>query len=99
MAPPIPPRPTTEPTALCGKTSEGRLNRFADQPWWAAAAMLTSATVSHRFPPVRLTKIAEVTVTAQISMAVFRERLTVQPRLIMVEEIQPPPIDPTIDAV
>src|SRR5678815_2411477 len=98
-APLIPPRPTTEATALCGNASEGKLNMFADQPWWAAAAMLTSATVSHRLPSVRLTKMAEVTARAQISMAVFRARFTVQPRLIIAEDIQPPPIDPTMAAV
>src|SRR6185295_8723593 len=94
-APLMPPKPTTEATALCGNASDGRLNMFADQAWWAAAAILIRVTASHKFPPVWPTKLAEVTATAQISMVVFRARLTVQPRLIRAEDIHPPPIEPT----
>src|SRR5580692_8386818 len=97
-APPSPPRPTTDPTALRGNKSEASVYRFADQPWCAAVATPTSATASHMFVCARPTKITDVTATAQISMAAARARLVVHPRFTRAAEIQPPPIDPTADA-
>ena len=47
IAPAIPPRPTTEPTACRGNVSETSVNRFADQPWCAAAAMLIMPTAGY----------------------------------------------------
>jgi len=78
--------------------SEANVNRFADQPWWPAAATLTSATASHIFPPVRATNITGVTASAQINIAVLRAAFSFQPRFSNAEEIQPPPIDPIVEA-
>jgi len=47
---------------------------------------------------VKPTKITEVTASAQISMAASRARLGAQPRFTKAPEIQPPPIDPTVEA-
>jgi len=44
------------------------------------------------------TKITGVTATAQISMAASRARFGLQPRFNRAAEIQPPPIDPTVEA-
>ena len=71
-APPMPPNPTTDATARWGKTSDGRLKMFADQPWCAAAAMLISVTASHKLFPALKTKMDAVTASAQISIAVLR---------------------------
>src|SRR6266545_6280958 len=94
IAPPSPPKPTTEPIAPRGNISDASVNRFADQPWCAAAARLTRATAAQRFPPEYITSITGVTAAAQISMEVFRARFKRQPRFRNTDEIQPPPIDP-----
>src|SRR5688500_19988913 len=93
-APAIPPMPTTEPTARRGNISDVVVNRFADQPWWAAAAIPMISTASQRLFTFEA-KITGVTARAQISIAVLRERLIVQPRLMNFDEIQPPPTLPT----
>src|SRR5690242_9490450 len=78
--------------------SEGSVNRLADQPWCDAAAILISATATHRFPPASPTNIADVTASAHVSIAVLRDRFTVYPRRIIVEESQPPNTDPKVVA-
>src|SRR5579863_4270705 len=96
MAPIIPPIPTTEPTAALGKVSEGSVNRFADQPWCAAAANPTRPTTTHRW----LENGAQTTGTTaneQISKAILRAKFGVLPRRKKIAESQPPPILPTID--
>src|SRR5947207_6936490 len=91
--PSIPPRPTTEPTARRGKRSEATVNKLADQPWWAAVAMLMRATAVQRLV-VSGAKVTGRTHRAQMSMAVLREALMDQPIFIRREEIQPPPTLP-----
>src|SRR2546426_9351502 len=93
-APPIPPMPTTEPTARRGNISEASVKIFADHPWWAAAASPIRATTNHRFLTLE-TRMIGVTHNAQSSIAVLRALLMVQPRLIRLEESQPPPMLPT----
>src|ERR1700761_6633471 len=93
-APPNPPKPTMEAMARRGKQSDAMVKIFADQPWWAAAATLTKATVSQRCPAAYGTKIAAVTARAQTSMAVLRAALADHPRFRSDEESQPPPIEP-----
>src|SRR3954468_22166284 len=93
-APAVPPMPITEPTALRGKTSEGRVYRLADQAWWAAAARPMMNTADQR-PSTYWAKKIGVTASAQISIVVLRARLIVQPRWIKAEDSQPPAIEPT----
>src|SRR6266446_9833106 len=92
-APAIPPIPTTEPTARRGNMSEASVKIFADHPWCAAAASPTSPTATHRLLTPE-TKTIGVTSRAQINIAVLRARLIVHPRLIRLEESQPPPMLP-----
>src|SRR5262249_37795751 len=93
-APAIPPNPTTDPTAPAGNMSETSVNILADQPWCAAAASPMSKTATHRLVTFDAATIG-TTSTAQISIAVFRARLIVQPRRIREEDSQPPPTLPT----
>ena len=74
--------------------SEASVKRLADQPWCAAAARPTSATATQRFD-ARDAKMIGTTASAQMSIAVLRARVTVQPRLISADESQPPPMLPT----
>ncbi|MNG41933.1 hypothetical protein D3C84_1314640 [compost metagenome] len=46
--PAVLPMPMTEATWERGKLSATVVKMFADQPWWAAAARLSSATMVHR---------------------------------------------------
>src|ERR1700693_6417886 len=92
-APAMPPMPTTEPTARRGNISDAVVNRFADHPWCAAAASPTRPTASQRLLTPE-TKTIGVTIRAQINIAVLRARLIVHPRLIRLEESQPPPMLP-----
>src|SRR5262245_1190898 len=85
-APIIPPIPTTEPTACFGNMSEVIVKIFADQPWCAAAAMPINITATHKFEVIDANTIG-TTASAQISMAVLRLLLMLQPRLISVEEM------------
>src|SRR5216117_2528369 len=92
-APAMPPRPTTDPTACRGNMSDDSVNRFADQPWCAAVARLISATADH-IPCARAAKTIGTTASAQPSIAVLRDALTLQPRRISVDDSQPPPTLP-----
>src|SRR6185503_11075975 len=92
-APAIPPRQTTEPTALRGNISEVVVNKLQDQPWCAAAANPTITAATQMFFTCDA-KMIGVTAMAQISIAVLRARLMVQPRLIKVDDSQPPPMLP-----
>src|SRR5690349_12925180 len=93
MAPAMPPKPTTEPTARRGNMSETSVKMLADQPWCAEAASDTSSTADHR-PVTRGAKTIGVTARAQINIAVLRALLTDQPRLISEDDSQPPPMLP-----
>src|SRR6516225_2173953 len=95
IAPHIPPNPTTEPTACFGNMSDASVNTLADQPWCAAAAMPTSITATHSCRAYAASGIG-TTASAQTSMAVLRDRLTVHPRLIKDEDSHPPPMLPTV---
>src|SRR5258706_13101388 len=93
-APAAPPMPMTDPTALRGNMSDGRVNRLADQPWWAAAASEINPTATHRFEALaaNMTGAAH---NAQTNIAVLRARLTDQPNFINRLDSQPPPMLPT----
>ena len=93
-APAMPPKPTTEPTARRGKVSETSVKMLADKPWCAAAASAISATATHTLE-VRVANTMGSTASAQISIAVLRARLTVQPRLMNADDSHPPPMLPT----
>src|SRR3954452_6358765 len=95
IAPPNPPRPTTDPTPARGKQSDVIVKRLADHPWCALAARPISATVSHKLPAVAGTSITGTTQIAQTSIAIFLARPTGAPRFNRNEDSQPPPIDPT----
>src|SRR5213594_1046485 len=88
-----PPMPTTEATVFDGNMSEAVVNRFADHPWWADVARLTSATG-------RIGLLTNTAVTARgmqaaaKSMAAFRALPASQPLRIRRPEIQPPPTLP-----
>src|SRR5688572_32209376 len=87
--PTAPPIPTTEPTALLGNTSEVVVNRFADQPWWAAVARLTSATASKALSAS--TAVAATGMQkAHNAIAVLRAFPFGQPRRIRKPESHPP---------
>ena len=77
-----------------GNMSDVRVNRFADQPWCAAAARPTSSTATQRLVTVDANTIG-VTASAQMSIAILRARLTVQPRPMNHDDSQPPPMLPT----
>ena len=62
------PMPVTEPTACRGNVSETSVNKFADQPWCAAAARLMMTTVLHK-PGIKETKHIGTTHKAQTSSA------------------------------
>src|SRR5690348_9274454 len=92
-APPKPPRPTTDATACFGNISEAVVKILQDHPWCAAAASPISATAGHS-PLTFDANITGTTHNAQISMAVLRARLIVQPRLIKLDDNHPPPTLP-----
>src|SRR5688500_3678683 len=94
IAPAMPPNPTTDPTAWRGNVSDASVQRFADHPWCAAAASPTSATATQSSVADDASEIG-TTASAQTSMAVLRPALMLQPRLINVDESQPPPMLPT----
>ena len=75
MAPAIPPKPTTEPTACRGNMSDTSVKRFADQPWCAAAATPMSVTATQRSLAPDAKTIG-TTASAQTSIAVLRPALT-----------------------
>src|SRR5581483_9949504 len=93
--PNIPPRPTTEPTARPGKVSDASVNMFADQPWCPAAANPIKPTATHTLDTLAA-KTMGTTASAQNNMAILRLRLTVQPRLIMVDENHPAAMLPIV---
>src|SRR5687767_4809389 len=93
-APAIPPIPVTDPTARRGKVSDTRVYRFADQPWWAAAARLMTATVAHRLWICDATNIG-VTHRAHASRVTLRAAFTLCPRRMSHEDSQPPAMLPT----
>src|SRR5262249_25560 len=95
IAPHMPPNPTTEPTAGFGNMSDASVKTLADQPWCAAAAMPTSITATHSCLAYAAKGIG-TTAGAQMSMAVWRERFTVHPRLIRYDDNHPPPMLPTV---
>src|SRR5688500_1918199 len=93
-APAIPPRPTTDPTACRGNMSDAVVKRFADHPWCAAAAILTSATATQRLLAPDANTIGS-TAAPQHSIASLRAPLIVHPRLISADDSHPPPMLPT----
>src|SRR5258705_6277620 len=93
-APAIPPMPTTEPTARRGNGSDVIVKTLADEPWCAEAASPMSATATQMFEVCETNTIG-TTQSAQPNMAVLRAALIVHPRLMSVEESQPPPTLPT----
>ena len=94
MAPPMPPKPTTEPTAARGNVSDVSVYKLALQPWWAAVAKQSSKTVSQRLPPVNMMPMTGSAERAQMSIEVLRARVRSQPFLTKNDESQPPPIEP-----
>src|SRR3954469_13109682 len=94
IAPAIPPRPTTDPTACRGNMSDASVKQFADHPWCAAVARLISATADHMLC-TRAAATIGTTASAQVNIAVLRDALTLHPRLINVDDSQPPPTLPT----
>src|ERR1035437_8265029 len=98
MAPAVPPIPTTLPTAERGNMSDAMVNMLADQPWCADIARLTRPTTGHMLFENGASRTG-VTHWAQASMSDFRAALMLQPLLIKLEEIQPPAMLPTLDAL
>src|SRR5438034_10570653 len=94
MAPANAPIPTTDPTAARGNMSLASVYTLADQAWCAAAATLTIATATHMLPASGANTVGTIN-SAIASIAVFRARFTVQPRLIRLLDSQPPPTEPT----
>src|ERR1700687_2054813 len=86
--------PPTEPTADVGNMSLASVYTLADHAWWAAAATPTMRTAAH-MPGARDTNVVGTISRAIASIVALRARFTVQPRLISVLDIQPPPTDPT----
>src|SRR5436309_12114516 len=95
IAPHIPPKPTTEPTARFGNMSDASVKTLQDQPWCAAAARPTSMTATHSWVAWAASGIG-TTASAHTSIAVLRERFTLQPRLIRADDSHPPPMLPTV---
>ena len=69
------------------------MNAFADHPWCAAVARLISATAAHMLFTLAAATIG-TTASAQISIAVLRAALTLQPWRISGDDSQPPPTLP-----
>src|SRR6195256_5539122 len=92
-APAIPPMPTTEPTARRGNRSDVIVKTLADQPGCAEAANPMSATATQMFEVCETNTIG-TTQSAQTNIAVLRAALIVHPRLISIDESQPPPTLP-----
>src|SRR4051812_15944088 len=90
--------PVTDATAAFGNTSDVVVYRFADHPWCAAVARLTSAIVSTG--PFASTHIAATGIQkAQMAIANLRARPISHPRRISAPDIQPPATLPTLAAV
>src|SRR3954447_17991518 len=98
IAPIIPPIPTTLPTADLGNMSDVVVYRFADHPWCAAVARLTSPTTAHILWMYGAA-ITGTTASAHVSIAVFRAALIGHPRLISEDERYPPKTLPRLDAL
>src|ERR1700674_95670 len=94
IAPAIPPIPTTEPTAPAGNISDVNVNKFAENPWWHAAASPINITADQVLS-TRYANTTGITPIAQINIAVLRATLTLLPRFINAEDIQPPTTLPT----
>src|SRR4029453_716003 len=91
--PAMPPRPKAEPTAARGNMSDGSVKRLADHPWCAAVAIARNATAIHSLSTFAVSAIG-TTASAHASMAVFRARLALHPRLSRDDESHPPPTLP-----
>ena len=76
-----------------GNMSEVSVNRFAENPWCAAAARPISKTATHILRP-RGRHATGTTHRAQASSAVFRAAFGVQPRCEQ-DDSQPPATEPT----
>src|SRR4029079_15474098 len=90
IAPARPPSPVIEETARLGNMSEVVVKMLAEKPWWAAAALPMRVAAIQRPPAMSLgtsgAKMTGRTKRAQVSMAVLRAALGLQPRLMKVEE-------------
>src|SRR5688572_20624165 len=93
-APAIPPKPVTDPTARRGKVSDTRVYRLADHPWWAAAARLKMATVTHRLWTRDATNIG-TTHNPHASRVSLRPAFTLWPRRMSADDSHPPTMLPT----
>src|SRR5437867_1281558 len=94
MPPANAPIPTTEPTAARGNMSLASVYTLADHAWCAAAATPTIRTAVHMLPASGAKAVGTIR-SAMASIAVLRDRLTVQPRLIRAPESHHPPLEPT----
>src|SRR5208337_1980836 len=93
-APPVPPRPVTEPTSRLGNISEARVKIFADHPWCAAREREMRAS-AHRILGAKAATMPDGMQNAHRAIAVLRARLGGQPRLIKNPESHPPATLPT----
>src|SRR3954467_3220413 len=93
-APAMPPKPVTDPTACRGNVSDTNVYRFADHPWWAAAARLMIATVAHRLWICDAANIGS-THRPHTSSVVLRAKFTPRPRLMSDDDSHPPAMLPT----
>src|SRR5581483_8371506 len=102
-APAAPPMPTTVLIAVDGTISVGVEKRFADHPWWAAAAREKRPIAGHGFAWKILcmcgTSRIGTTASAQISIANLRPEFTLCPRFMRHPDSHPPAIDPTLDTL
>src|SRR5881394_2251510 len=88
-----PPMPTMELTAKRGTVSDTTVYRFAEKPWWAAAAMPIRIVAIQTF----VTEAAANTGTTQsahTSIAVFRAAFADHPRFNSHDESHPPAMLP-----
>src|ERR1700693_1578761 len=96
--PAMPPIPTTAPTALRGNISDDVVNRLADQPWCAPAAIPISAMAVHNDLTLAAVQMG-TTRDAQTSMAESRAWLGESPRRWKGAGSQPPPILPITETL
>ena len=94
MAPAMPPKPTTEPTARFGNMSEASVKMLADHPWCAGGGQADQRDRGPQRSTPSARRRSARTHSAQISIAVLRAAFTVQPRLMKRDESQPPPMLP-----
>src|ERR1700676_3460236 len=92
-APAMPPIPTTDATAREGNMSEGKVKRFAENPWCPAAASPMSNVAGHS-PETRYTTATGNKHKEQTNIAHFRAAFTEKCRRMSAEESHPPPILP-----